>query len=391
MPHNYKQIVDAAPDAILVVAKGRFLFANAAAAALAGVPDPAALLDRHVFDLVPGESRAQILRLMAQHDSHPGTMSAIETKMLRVDGTIRDIEVMARPIVYGGSSAFYEGSSASVVFVCDISGRKRAEHELRTSEDRYRQIVESMNEALVVYDPAATIKFVNRQFCELFGYRPEDVIGKPATAVYAPETRVLVEEGIERRRRGLHDRYAAELTGISGKSVFVQVSAAPLVHDGEFAGSMALITDMSERTIAQEKLRKSEQRYQEIVDSSPNYIFSFDCEDRYLAANIAARERIGLSEEEMIGRTLEEVGIPAETAEEWKAQHALVRSTRQTRTLETIAAFPIGGPRILRRTVSPIFSETGAVIGVSGWSTDITEQKISEEKTQKLLRAIEEM
>ena len=381
----YRELVDNAPDAILVVSNGRLLFANPAAAALVGLPYPESLRNHNVLEFTPPETRDAIKQLIDKLHSERQPASLYETQVLRTDGTTRDVEIMARPTIY-------EGSKASIVFVRDITQRKQAERDLRASEERYRQVVESMNEALVVYAPDATIKFVNRQFCKIFEVQPEEVIGKPASAVFAPETEKLVQQGIERRRRGLQDRYEAPLKRHDGKVVFAQISAAPLSCDGRFAGSLALITDITDRQVTQEKLRESEKRYQSLANSSPNYIISFDCFDRYTAANKTVCESLGLEEQEILGHTLEEVRIPFEVAREWKAQMASVRATRKSETRETVIRFPHSeATRTLRRTVSPIYGEDGELIGVSALSIDITEQKLSEEKNHKLLRAIEEM
>ncbi|HLJ74006.1 MAG TPA: PAS domain S-box protein, partial [Thermoanaerobaculia bacterium] len=138
-------------------------------------------------------------------------------------------------------------------------------------------------------------------------------------------------------------------------------------------------------------LRKSEQRYQELADSSKNFIAAFDCHDRYTAANKAVCSVLGLPEEKVIGRTLEEVGFPTAIAEEWRAQMAEARNSGQVQTREMRSVFRQSGARVLHRTVSPMVSDDGTLTGVSAMSIDITEQKASEEKNQKLLRAIEEM
>jgi two-component system cell cycle sensor histidine kinase/response regulator CckA len=381
---NYRDLVDNAPDAILVVSKGRLLFANPAAAALVGLPDPDSLRDHNVLEFTTPETRDDIVQLIERlhHEEHPASL--YESQIVRTDGTKRDVEIMSRPTMY-------EGVRASIVFVRDITQRKQAERDLRASEERYRQVVESMNEALVVFDPEAKISFVNGQFCRIFETRPEDLIGKPADAVYAPETVELVHRGIERRRRGLQDRYEAPLKGINGRVIFAEVSAAPLSRDGRFAGSLALITDITDRRVTQEKLRESERRYSDVANSSPNYLISFDCFDRYIAANKTTCDSLGLPEHQIIGRTFEEVGIPPEVAREWRAHMAAVRATGKSETRETVISFRQRSPRILRRTVSPIYGEDGELIGVSVLSIDITDQKLSEENNHKLLRAIEEM
>src|SRR5581483_10633072 len=134
------------PDAILVVSKGKVLFANPAAAALAGTSDAAMLLGRDAGEFIPflaNANRQQAAALQRR---------PVEACVLRVDGTTRDVELTSCPTTY-------DRQKASMVFLCDVTDRKRAERELRTSQERYRLVVESMNEALVVYDGEANIKY----------------------------------------------------------------------------------------------------------------------------------------------------------------------------------------------------------------------------------------
>ncbi len=380
----YRELLLNAPDAIVVVSSQKVLFANIAAAALAGVSDTESMLGRDVLEFTPPELRDRMVGVIHELHQNSGSGTLVEAEVVRPDGTRRDVELRARQTTF-------EGVRASIVFIRDITDRKRAERDLGASQELYRQIVESMNEALVVYNADSTVEFVNQQFCSMFDCKPEDVIGRPAHEVYSPQDLAVVKHGIDRRREGLHDRYQTPFTARSGKPIITDVSAAPLLHNGQFTGSLALITDVTEIQRAEDQLRKSEQRYQELADSSQNFIAAFDCEDRYTAANKTVCNLLGLPEEEILGRTLEEVGFPPPIAQQWRAQMAAARSSGQVQTREIHSVFRQSPVRVLRRTVTPMYSDDGRLTGVSALSIDITEQKASEEKNQKLLRAIEEM
>ena len=380
----YRQLVDHAPDAILVISDGRILFANPAAATLVGLAIPSLMIGRSVFDFTPAASRAEIAELIRQLHTTRQSVSLRATPIVRADGTVRVVELMTCP-------TSWEGQKASIVFVRDVSERAKAERELRASEERYRQVVESMNEALVVYDANANISFVNQQFCGLFDCRPEEVIGRSAEQVYAPETASLALSGIARRQKGLHDRYEALLKSRSGKTVHAHVSAAPLVHDGTFTGSLALITDVTDHQQTREKLRASETRFRELVDKSPNFIYSFDTNNCYTAVNKAVADFLGMTEESILGRTLEEVGFPPDVVREWNAQMDRARATGETQVLERVVSRNGQPPRIMRRILSPMYDDAGAVAGVTGIAMDVTEERTNAQRADKLLRAVEQM
>ena len=384
MFHLYRQLVLNAPDAILVVSNGTILFANPAAAQMVGLSDPSALTSRNVSEFVPPEAKREISELVRQLHGSERRASLVPFTMLRKDGEIVDIELMTCPTVW-------DGVAASIVFVRDVTARNRAERALKASEQLYRSIVDSMNEALVVLDADSKVAFVNQRYCTLFDCQPLNVIGKPASELYSRDTASIVESHLTRRRLGIADQYQATLTSKSGKSILAQISAAPMLREGAFAGSVALITDITDQARTSEKLHLSEQRFRQLVDGSPNYVFSFDQNNRYTAANKAVQQSLCLTEEQILGRTLEEVGFAPEVAREWDAQMDRTRATGQVQTIEVTVSLPGREPRVKRRMTSPMYSADGQLAGVSGMSVDVTEQKASEARTGRLLRAVEQM
>ncbi|HEY6842732.1 MAG TPA: PAS domain S-box protein [Thermoanaerobaculia bacterium] len=381
---DYHELVVNAPDGIVVVSNGRVMFANDAAAALVGLPNANALVGHTVLDFVSSHERERIVALIQQLYVDRKPASLYEVEVVRAAGERRTVELMARPTIY-------DGTNASIVFIRDITDRKRTENALAASEARYARVVESMNEVLIVHDADGNIEFVNDRFCRLFRLRRDEVTGKAPEAVFAPETAGLVRRGLERRRSGMQDRFEAPLVAKNGVAIDAQISAAPLLRDGRFDGSVALIADLSARTIAEQALHKSEQRYRELIDSLPHFIVSFDVDDRYTAANETTCRYLGLREDEVVGRTFEEVGIAPETAREFRVQMARVRSSGRRETMEATITIRNGPLKIVQRTLSPIYDNDGAVIGISVISVDVTEQRRSAERNDELLRAVEEM
>jgi PAS domain S-box-containing protein len=383
-PDHYRELVENAPEAIIVVSNGNLLFANAAAAALVGLPDVRGIAERHVLEFVHPDSRNVVSELIRSLHTECSPASPVEATLVRADGVAREVELMTRPIRY-------DGVSASVVFVRDVTARKAVERALRRSQELYRQVVESMNEALVVYDEQQRVRFVNSQFCRLFECDADGIIGKGPAGVYDAATARHAEENFEKRRRGIHDRYETELKGLTGPSIFTQVSAAPLRHEGKFVGSLALISDISDRKRAESALLRSERRYQEMVDSSPNFIFSLGQDDRFTAVNRTCRLALGLSEEDIVGRGIAEVGLEPDVAASCARNLEDTRRSGITQVSERKVSFRGAPTRIIRFVFSPMFDEGGEIVGITGLGIDITEKKTSEDATQKLLRAVEQM
>ena len=382
-PHLYLEIVENAPEAIIVVSNGKLMFANPAAKAMAGLPPSAVATDYGVLDFVHPDSREMVTKLIDVLYRRRGSAEMVEVTLAPVNGVQRTVELMTRPMTY-------EGSAASVVFVRDLTARKQAERALRSSEARYRQVVDSMNEALVVFDAEGRVQFANRQFCTLFECIPGDVIAKRATNIFNAETAVFVERRLQQRRQGLDERYEAELTTKAGKTISAQVSAAPLIHDGKFSGSVALITDITGHKQATIALEHSEHRYRELLNNLPHYVFSVDNEDRYITVNRAVCELFGAAESEIIGKAAVEVGLPPEVAAPWLEQNARTRATGKAVTCEDAAVIH-GRLHQFRAITTPLRDAAGNIVGVTGVSIDTTEQKATEHTVNSLLHAVEQL
>jgi two-component system cell cycle sensor histidine kinase/response regulator CckA len=383
LPHLYLELVENAPEAIIVVSNGKLVFANAVAKALVGLPASTTVADHHVLEFVHQDSRDRVTKLIEVLHNRGGSASMVEVTLAPVDGIQREVELMSHPMTH-------EGSAASVVFVRDVTDRKKTERALRSSEARYRLVVDSMNEALVVYDADKRVQFVNRQFCTLFERTADEVIGGVPFDTLSPETAAFVDSRLEMRRKGVDERYEAELTTRSGKTISAQISAAPLVDEGNFSGSVALITDITGHKEATVALERSEHRYRELLNNLPHYVFSLDRDDRYVTVNRAVCEFFGLTESEIIGRTAVEIGIPTEMTRQWAEQNAQTRATGKAATSEG-AVMIRGRLHQFRAITTPFRDAHGTIVGVTGVSIDTTEQKAAENTVNSLLRAVEQL
>lgn len=119
---RYRQLVELSPDTIFVQSEGEIVFINSAGVKLFGAATPEELMGKPVLDLFHPEEREivkeRIRRLLEERKQAP----LLEEKILRLDGTVADVEVTASPFTH-------QGQPAVLVVVRDISERQRAEEE----------------------------------------------------------------------------------------------------------------------------------------------------------------------------------------------------------------------------------------------------------------------
>jgi two-component system NtrC family sensor kinase len=128
----------------------------------------------------------------------------------------------------------------------DITERRRAEEALRQLKEFNEGIVQGMEEGIVMEDAEGRITFVNPKMAEMLGYTEEELIGKHWSETVAPSCLRQVEQESSKRPEGISSRYEAVLLRKDGQEVPGLISARPLFGEGEFVGTLAVCTDLTE-------------------------------------------------------------------------------------------------------------------------------------------------
>jgi histidine kinase len=140
----------------------------------------------------------------------------------------------------------------------EIAQHWEVESALRESEDRYRMLVESMNEGICVLDDSEMIGFINSRFCEILGYDREEIIGGRLENFISEASRPIMKEQLMKRRRGDNVPYEIELVNRNGGIIPTVVSPRPIFDSsGSFKGSFGLFTDITDKKKMEEDLLKS--------------------------------------------------------------------------------------------------------------------------------------
>lgn len=166
---RYRRLVELSPDGIAIHCDGKVVFINPSGARTLGASSPDELIGRSVFDFVHPDFRERVGKrihaMMVENRAAPPA----EEKLLRLDGTPIDVEVSGTPYTYNGRPAIQ-------VIVRDITVRKRAENEIRESEQRYRSLVKQSKEGIFIFDPeSGKVQEANPFFFQLLGYSEEDI------------------------------------------------------------------------------------------------------------------------------------------------------------------------------------------------------------------------
>ncbi|NHJ40915.1 MAG: PAS domain S-box protein, partial [Asgard group archaeon] len=137
--------------------------------------------------------------------------------------------------------------------------RRHAEVNLMESEERYRELVETMNDGLGVDDSNGLFIYVNPKLSEMLGYSSEEMIGKPVISFLDDNYKEIYRQRYEKRNKKELDSYELYWLRKDGKKIPTLVSPKSIFDkEKEYQGSFAVITDISDRKIIEEQLKNQQ-------------------------------------------------------------------------------------------------------------------------------------
>ncbi len=266
-----------------------------------------------------------------------------------------------------------------VVVARNVGERVRAEEALRASEARYRQIVETAAEGIWIVDATGRTTFVNPRLAEMLRCSVEEILARPPFEFMDPEWQAIGREQLARRRAGTAQDRDFKFRRADGTEFWGIVSARTVEgEDGEYAGVLAMITDITDRRRSEEAHREAQSLMTSIVEHSPNMVFVKDARHlRFVVFNRAGEALLGYSREEMIGRN--DYDLFPESADFFTSKdREVLTSGRLVEIAEESIQTRHRGLRYLRTLKVPIVGEDGRPQYLLGIAEDITDRKALE-------------
>ncbi|MBI1728374.1 MAG: PAS domain S-box protein [Candidatus Rokubacteria bacterium] len=261
-----------------------------------------------------------------------------------------------------------------------VRTRKRAEEELRSSEARFRLLIESIPDALVVSDREGRIQMVNARAEAMFGYTRHELIGHTVEALI-PEVlrgRHLSHDTMSSAALGLH--LAAPSLDLrarrkDGSELPVEINWSPIETANDLL-VISAIRDVTEQRRAAEEIAAQRRFLREVIDVNPNFVFAKDRLGRFTLANKAVADAYGTTPEALIGKSDADLNPNVEEVEHFRRDDLEVLETgRDKFILEERITDATGQERWLqtvKRAIGPVGGTATYVLGVA---TDITERK----------------
>jgi len=291
---KYRLLLQNAGDAVLVHeigphGPGRFMEVNEQACHMLGYTREE-LLSMEIPDIDVPEQEARLPEILAELRTKGSVL--FETEHRAKDGRRIPVEVSVRLFDLGGRPTVFS-------VVRDISERKRAETQLRETEEKYRMVVENAGEIILVVQEGI-IRYANPKASEVVGIPVEELKSRPVEDLIHPEDRALVLERHHRRSAGeeVPQTYAFRVVDTTGNVKWVEINAVRVLWENAPA-TLNFFTEITHRVRAEENLRRSESRLRSVIRVTPVGIGLVA--DRVLKdANTRLCEMTGYSRDELL-------------------------------------------------------------------------------------------
>jgi two-component system cell cycle sensor histidine kinase/response regulator CckA len=371
---RYRRLVDNSLMGIGISCGDQVIFANPALLRLFGYADLAEFTKIPLLNHVAPASHELVAARMEKVAQGEPVPVEFEYDILRKDG-------LTKTLLASSQHYTLSGKTYSQTTFQDITERKRAEEELRESEERFRLAFENANTGVCLVDLEGNLTRVNNKMCEIFGYTKEELERMTVNNIAHPEDIDVSPAFIQKTLRGETDRGMFEKRYIhkKGHVVTCQVSSS-LVRDAE--GSplyfISHVHDITDRKQAEEALHQADEMLRAMLEAAPVAIFALDTEG--LVQNIwnpAAERLLGWSRQEVLGRFLP--SVPEEGREEFRKFREWMRSGKSMVGVDVRRQRKDGSPIDYSIYAAPLYDVHAQVTGNIAVLVDITERKRAEE------------
>jgi PAS domain S-box-containing protein len=396
---RYRRLVDLSPDAVFIVQGDEIIFVNPAGVRLLGAADAKSVIGLAPAEVIyPDDRRVVQARIQEALDGERSTVFQ-ERTYRRMDGTPIEVEVAATP--------YPDPSGPAVqIIVRDISERKKTEAASRESEERFRQIAESIDEVFWITSPDKNqMVYVSPAYEKIWGRPCDELYGNPRTwlaAIHVDDRDRVIHAALTKQAAGAYDEEYRILRPDGGER-WIRDRAFPLRDEsGEIYRIVGLAEDITDRKVveseiralseqlearvvertvqlrdANEALRKADSRQRALLNAIPDVVFRIHRDGTFLDFSAPHGDTF-LSPDRIIGANLMTAAIPVDVRSALKS--AIDRAIDGGTVVPLDYALPSGGSlrQFEARIVRSGADEVVATI------RDITERKTAETHRQRL-------
>jgi diguanylate cyclase (GGDEF)-like protein/PAS domain S-box-containing protein len=301
----------------------------------------------------------------------------------------------------------FRGRRAALGSFMDITDQKRTQEALRQSEEKYRAIIENIEDGYVELDLKGNFIFFNDAISKMHGYPKEELLkmnyhdimdSENASKIYTKYNKVFAT--------GLSEKgFEYEVITKGGEKRFLETSITPIKDaQGRVTAFRSIVRDRTEHKKAEiereatlEKLRQSEEKYRNILETMQEGYFEVDLAGNFTFFNDALCRLYGYSKNELMGINYRHYTDKENAALLFQTFNRVYRTGVPVKELAWKSFRKDGTPLYVEASASLIKNPSGKPVGFRGIIKDVTERKQmesdlkqSEKKYRSILESIQE-
>jgi PAS domain S-box-containing protein len=329
-----------------------------------------------------------------------GEPQRIEKVVRLPNGRLRHCEIRAYPVKDAEGSVIQ-----AIEHGRDISEQKGIEGQIKASEERYQTIMEIAREGIFIADGEARVTFANSRLSGMLGFPPDEILGRSLFDLMDEDSMTIAKEQLSRRRKDSSDVYELSFRSRDGTSLVGLVSAAPLMVDDMFLGSVGIVTDVTRMKEVESELRSAKEFSDKIINNITDNLIVVDPRTHNIVqANTSFLGRTGHGLEDVIHKTCHEIMLGRKTPCWEDGIRCPVREAAEGKRpsqCDKVYHNAQGLERMLDIHTYPLIGGTGEVELVIRMERDVTEKRKMEEalafrsreleKTQRQLETLFEV
>ncbi len=365
---NLRHIVDLSLQGILVLQDMRITFANSAMTRMTGfTPDELiALRSEDLQALVHPDDREMVWKRYYARLEGEDVPQEYELRAFRKDGSVGWISIHSGRVTYNGRPAIQ-------CVVLDITERKQAEQARTESEEKYGNLFQNCNDAIMIHDLDGNILDVNRRTLQMFDCSKPEISKVKIQDLHPPED---LEKGARAFETIARDGFVSFEINFLKKNdeVFpAEVSSSILEIQGQKV-IQAIVRDITERKNAERALRQSEEQHRSLVENINEVIFTLDTKGRFTYISPVMERMLGYAPSDIAGRPFDCFVHPDDVAGFLVKLEEGLSGILQTHELQVLSKD--GKTHHVRVSSRPLYQDD-RLTGFTGIMADVTEAKLA--------------
>ena len=375
--HLAEDIISNIRLGIYIVQKGKFVYTSPLFEKLSGYSN-ADLAGTNSLDYIHPDDR-EIVRNKAIKSLKGKSSGAYEYRFTKKNGEVIWVLEMVTSIVFNAERA-------SLVSFMDITGRKKVEETIHQSEEKYRTILDEMEDAYFEVDLAGNFTFFNDAISRHVGYSREELIGTSFRDQVAKEDIVALYTAFGKiystgkPERNIFYKFMRK----DGTMGSVEATVFPLHNQkGEIFGFRGIAREITKRKQVDELLRQNEEKYRTILENIEDGYYEVDLNGNFTFFNEKMCILLGYSQEELVGMNNRQYADTENAKKLFQTFNEVYRTGKPAKAFDWQIIRKDGTRRSIEASISLKRDSSGNASGFRGITRDVTERKQAEEKIRQ--------